>query len=213
MTQLYPAMLRLAGKRCVVVGGGRVATRKILPLLDTGAEVTVVAPAFEPPLEGYAGGGRLQLERRPYRRGDLAGATLAFAATDSRTVNAAVADEAAELGLPVNVADDPTASTFHVPAVSRPHGLTIALSTGGRSPAFARRLRQEIDELLTPERIGLLELYAELRSGLAEQADPAHSPDWSATDDQVLGLLRQGRRREARQLLRKQVLATSGSGS
>ena len=211
MTQLYPAMLRLGGKRCVVIGGGRVATRKVLPLLESGAEVAVIAPTVEPRLEDLASSGRVRLERRPYRRGDLAGATLAFSATDSRTVNAAVADEAGELGIPVNVADDPTASTFHVPAVSRPHGLTIALSTGGRSPAFARRLRQEIEELLTPERIALLELYAELRAALADEAQPGQTADWSAADEQVLRLLREGRRGEARHLLRKQVLASSGS--
>ena len=214
MTQFYPAMLRLGGKRCVVVGGGWVATRKVLPLLETGAEVTVIAPAVEPQLDDFASSGRVRLERRPYRRGDLAGATLAFSATDSRTVNAAVADEAGELGIPVNVADDPVASTFHVPAVSRPYGLTIALSTGGRSPAFARRLRQEIEELLTPERIALLELYVELRAGLADEPQDGPKADWSAADEQVLRLLRQGRRSEARQLLRQQVLAASaGSGS
>ena len=210
MSGLYPAMHRLEGRRCVIVGGGKVGARKVAPLLDAGAEVLVIAPTFETVLVQQAAEGLLRLEHRPYRRGDLQGATLAFAATDSRTVNAAVADDATELGIPVNVADDPAASTFYVPAAFRQGGVTIAISTGGRSPAFARRLRQEIDQLLTPERLALLELYVELRMSLAEEGRATAAGSWDQVDEEALQLLRKGKRVEARQLLRQRVLSGDG---
>ena len=163
MSGLYPAMLRLDGRRCVMVGGGRVAARKVGSLLEAAADVVVIAPACDPLIEVRAAEHRLAVIRRPYRRGDLTGAWLAFAATDSRAVNAEVAAEAERLGIPANVADNPARSSFQVPATVHRGDVTVAASTGGRSPAFARRLRHEIERLLTPGRLALLELYAELR--------------------------------------------------
>ena len=207
MNRLYPAMLRLEGKHCLVIGAGQVAARKVARLVASGARVTVIAPTVEAEVQSLADQGRVKVIRRPYRRGDLVGGTLACAATDSRTVNAAVADEAAELGLLVNVADDPTASTMHVPAVMEQSGLTLAISTGGRSPAFARLLREQLEAVLTPERLALLELYAELRGVLQEQGRPFPAEALRLLDDRALELLRQGRRAEARQLLRQQALS------
>lgn len=212
MSRSYPAMLRLDGKRCVVIGAGKVAARKIAKLLESGALVVAVAPSFDPIFEKLDPRGRIKRETRPYRRGDLAGAMLAFAATDSHTVNAAVADEAAELGVPINVSDDPSISTFHVPASLDQHGLTLAISTGGRSPAFARRLREELEQLLTPERVALLELYAELREDLGPGQRPLNGSAWNAADDEVMRLLREGRRAEARQVLRRKVKAAAKRG-
>jgi precorrin-2 dehydrogenase/sirohydrochlorin ferrochelatase len=165
-------MLRLEGQRCVVVGGGAVATRKIEGLLQAGAVVTVIAPRLTAGLARLVTQGLVVCEKRTYRRGDLVGAALAFAATSSRQVNASVAEEARQLKVPVNVADDPAACTFQVPAVVRQDGLTLAVSTAGRSPAYARRLRQELEHFLAPERLALLELYAEARQ-LLQQPVPA----------------------------------------
>lgn len=206
--RLYPAMLRVEGQRCVVIGGGKVAQRKIERLLEAGADVTVVAPTLSPELARWADQGSLRCERRPYRRGDLSGAALVFAATDSRQVNAAVAEDAQLLALPINVADDPAGSSFQVPAVIEREGLTLAVSTGGRSPAFARRLREELLELLSPERLALLDLYAELRASLSDEAQPRDGVAWAAVDSQALDLLRRGRREEAREVLRQQVCQT-----
>ena len=199
-------MLRLEGLRCVVVGGGSVAHRKVEGLLQAGAEVGVVAPRLSSELAKLVEQGLVRCEQRPYRQGDLSGATLAFAATDSRQVNAAVADDARQLRLPVNVADDPAGSTFQVPAVVERAGLTLAVSTGGRSPAFARRLREELEQLLSPERLTLLELYAELRASLANETLTSEEITWDGADSQALELLRQGRREDARRVLRQQVL-------
>jgi siroheme synthase-like protein len=205
-------MLRLDGKRCVVIGGGKVAVRKVARLVEAGALVTVIAPSIDPLMARVERDGNPRRESRPYKRGDLVGAALAFAATDSHTVNAAVADEAAELGVPVNVSDDPAASTFHVPASFERQGLTLAISTGGRSPAFARRLREELEHLLTPERISLLELYAEVREDLPPKERPANGSAWTAADDEVLRMLKDGRRAEARQVLRQHLQAAARRG-
>ncbi len=210
MSQLYPAMLRIAGRRCVVIGGGRVAARKVAPLLEAGATVLLIAPDCGPELAALVKQGRVRWEPRGYRPGDLEGAALAFAATDSAAVNAAVAAEAKARDIPVNVANDPAASTFHVPAIIERKGLLLTVSTGGRSPAFARRLRLELEALLSPERLALLELYADLRASLGELGLHPDGPAWEAADERALELLRVGRPDEARRVLKQQVLAAAG---
>jgi siroheme synthase-like protein len=207
MSRLYSAMLRLEGRTCVVAGGGKVATRKVKRLLESGARVVVISPECGPDLAALAEEGLLSWKRRSFCAGDLQGAALAFAATSSRETNAMVAREAECLGVPVNVADDPAGSSFHVPSVVARGDITIAIATGGQSPAFARRLREDIEAVLVPERLELLELYAELRSSLRDQMLPSADASWHSIDASALDLLRQGRRDEARRVLRKQVVA------
>jgi precorrin-2 dehydrogenase/sirohydrochlorin ferrochelatase len=202
-------MLRLEESTCVVVGGGEVATRKVERLLDTGTRIAVIAPRCTERLERLSAQGQIHLKRRQYQCGDLSGAALAFAATSSRGVNAAVAAEARSSGIPVNVADDQARCTFQVPALVEQDGVRLAISTGGRSPAFARRLREEIEQLLSPERIALFELYAELRMLLAESGQPLSGEAWSAADQQALSLLRDGRPADARRVLLEQITAAA----
>jgi siroheme synthase-like protein len=205
-------MLRLDGKKCLVVGGGQVATRKVQRLAATGAEVTVVAPDLSPELAAMVASGRVGWEQRAYQKKDLDGAALVFAATDRHTVNAAVGRDCEQSNIPVNLADDPVGSTFQVPAVVERQDLLLAISTGGRSPAFARQLRQELERALSPERLELLELYAELRDEWRRTGRPTTEAAWETLDEQALSLLRRGRRAEARQLLFAQVLAPVGEG-
>ncbi len=101
----------------------------------------------------------VEIQRRPYEYGDLEGAYLAFTATDSREVNAAVAREAREGGVPVNVADRPTEGDFAVPSTLRRGGLQVAVSTGGASPTLARRIRSELEEVFGPEWAGVVEEF------------------------------------------------------
>lgn len=163
---LYPVFMDLEGRRCVVVGGGEVANRKARKLLQARAEVVVISPEVKPELESVA----VELLRRPYEDGDLEGAYLAFAATDSREVNAAVALEARAKSIPVNVADLPSEGSFAVPAVLRRGRMQLAVSTGGASPSLARSIRDELDNLFDPEWAGLVEeLAVARRSG--EKAD------------------------------------------
>jgi precorrin-2 dehydrogenase/sirohydrochlorin ferrochelatase len=160
---LYPIFLDLSGRRCVVVGGGEVANRKARKLLQARAEVVVISPELRPELESVA----TEIHRRPYEAGDLEGACLAFAATDAREVNAAVADEAEERGIPVNVADRPSEGDFALPSVLRRGRLQVAVSTGGASPTLARRIRGELEETFGPEWAGIVE---ELRAARLEGA-------------------------------------------
>jgi precorrin-2 dehydrogenase / sirohydrochlorin ferrochelatase len=164
----YPMMLDLCGRRCLVVGGGRVAERKVLSLLACGADVRVVSPAVTTRLEALAGAGRIRLARRGFRTTDLRRALLAFAATDDRAVNRRVAEAAAAAGALANVADDPAAGDFQVPASLRRGDLTVAISTGGGSPALAKRLRQRLEETIGPEYEAFLVALAELRTRAQE---------------------------------------------
>ncbi|HEU4324906.1 MAG TPA: NAD(P)-dependent oxidoreductase [Roseiflexaceae bacterium] len=145
----YPITLaHLRGAPVVVVGGGPVGERKTRGLLAVAADVRLVSPEATAKLRAWTEAGRLRWEARPYATGDLAGARLAFAATGDRATNAQVARDAAAAGILCNVADDPNASDFHLPAVHRTGDLTVAVSTSGTSPTRAARIRDLIAEML-----------------------------------------------------------------
>ncbi len=123
--------------------------------------MVVVSPEVEPEIEAMD----VTVERRPYKPGDLAGATLAFAATDRREVNAAVAREAKENGIPVNVADRPAGGDFALPSVLRRGGLQVAVSTGGASPTLAREIRAAMEPSFAAEWAGIVERFRAAREG------------------------------------------------
>jgi precorrin-2 dehydrogenase / sirohydrochlorin ferrochelatase len=200
---LYPLSLHLAGRRCVVIGGGKVAERKVRGLLTTGALVVVIAPHLTPGLRALVDVGCVAVEQRRYLPGDLSGATLAFAATDQRAVNAAVAAEAREVGVLVNVADAPDEGDFSVPAVARRGDLAIGVSTAGESPAVAALVRDRLIEWLDDGMSDLLTIVAALRR--EEHADGRrHSAaSWrAALNGEALNLTRDGRIAEAETALR-----------
>ena len=173
MRKFYPMMVDVAGKRCLVVGGGRVAERKVLSLVECGAEVEVVSPSTTARLAALATGGRLHLRRRPVRPTDLRGAFLVVVATDDAQVNREVAEGVRSAGGLVNVADDPDACTFLVPSVVRRGDLTIAISTGGGSPALAKKLRQRLEQTVGPEYEAYLSALRLLRERARQAiADP-----------------------------------------
>ena len=145
----YPITLtQLGGKPVVVFGGGAVATRKVGGLLAIGAHVTVVSPSLSPKLTVLESEGKLIWLARKYQAGDCAGKLLIFAATDDRTANAQIAAEADQLNLLCNVADDPAAGTFHLPAVHRGADCMVAVSSYGDSPTRAKTLRDEIKKYI-----------------------------------------------------------------
>ena len=144
------------------------AARKIRKLLQAGAEVVVVSPEVCPELESMD----LKIRRRAYEYGDLESADLAFTATDSREVNAAVAGEAKRRGVRINVADRPAEGDFVSPSTLRRGGLQVAVSTGGASPTLARRIRDELEENFGPEWAGVLKrLDAARRAGRAPEEE------------------------------------------
>jgi len=147
----FPICLDLAAKPCLVIGGGRVAERKAGSLCRYGATVTVLSPECTATIEEWAAGGRLTLCRRAYRPGDLDGYLLVVAATDDPAVQAAVHEEAAAKNILLNVADVPARCSFILPAVVQREDFQITVSTGGNSPALARRIRRGLEERFGPE--------------------------------------------------------------
>jgi siroheme synthase-like protein len=160
---LLPIFLRLEGRRCLLVGAGKVALGKIGALLKAGLELRVIAPEALPEIRQLAGKGKLEWVQRPFASTDLDGNALAVAATNSPEVNAAVHRGAAERNILLNCVDDiPNCDFFFGSVVSR-GALQVAISTGGASPAFAQRLRREIDERLPAELGPWLEDLGQLR--------------------------------------------------
>jgi precorrin-2 dehydrogenase/sirohydrochlorin ferrochelatase len=173
MRKLYPMLVDLTGKRCLVVGGGSVAERKVTLLVECGADVEVVSPTTTSRLAALAATGALRVRRRRVRPSDLAGAFLVVVATDDREVNREVAERVRGAGGLVNVADDPEACTFLVPSVLRRGDLTIAISTGGGSPALAKKLRQRLEQTVGPEYEAYLSALRLLRERARQAiADP-----------------------------------------
>ncbi|MBI4500893.1 MAG: uroporphyrinogen-III C-methyltransferase [Gemmatimonadetes bacterium] len=170
----YPVLLNLRGRRAVVIGGGAVAVQKVRGLRDAGAAVTVIAPEASAGLEELAELGGVEIMWREYRAGDLEGAFLAIAATDDRAVNRQVWEEAERCGIPLNAVDDLPHCSFIAPSVHRQGAVTVAVSTGGKSPALAVRLRERIAALVGPEYGALADLLGSLREEIAARVpDPA----------------------------------------
>jgi siroheme synthase-like protein len=159
----FPIFLEMKSRRCLVVGGGTVAERKIAGLLDVGAAVTVISPDATETIAYWSQRNMIRFLARRYRLGDLSGYELAFAATGDAVVNTEVFTEARRLGVWVNSADDPKHCDFILPSVLRRGDLTVAVSSGGGSPALARTIREELELHLSEEYEQLAKLAAEAR--------------------------------------------------
>jgi precorrin-2 dehydrogenase/sirohydrochlorin ferrochelatase len=147
----YPLFLDLAGQRVVVIGAGSVAARKTRSLLAAGAVVTVVSPDASAMIRRLARTKHIRWVRRRYCRGDLRSARLVIVATDDLVVNMLVCAEAKRRKVLVNCVAPPAAGNFIVPAQVRRGGITLAISTGGTSPAFAKQLRRDLERFLGDE--------------------------------------------------------------
>lgn len=159
----YPLFLEISGRRCIVVGGGNVAERKVERLLACGARVEVVGKALTPELEELKRAGAICHRDADYDGAHISGAFLVIGATDNDEVNERTARDARALGIPVNIVDDPARCDFILPSLVERGDLTIAVSTGGKSPALAKKLRRELEEAYGPEYAVLLEIMGELR--------------------------------------------------
>jgi len=199
----YPVSLDVSGKRCVVVGGGDVALRKVNVLLEHEAIVQVISPELCPELEDLFIAGRIIAAKRPYADGDLAGAFVVISATDDVEANRKVAAEAEKLGVLINVVDTPNLSNFIVPSHLRRGDLTVAVSTGGRSPALAHRIKEELENIFGDDYAALLALVGQVRSELRQNGITATGEDWQRALDinMMLTLIREGKTDEAKQQL------------
>src|SRR5271170_1606326 len=178
MSGLFPMFMKLAGRRCLVVGAGKIGEPKISSLLDTGAAVHVVALAASEAVHEWAKAGKISLELRAFSAEDLHETFLAIVATASRSLNGSIYREAQRRGVPCNVVDDPEYCDFYYGAVVRRGDLQIAISTNGQSPSLAQKLRQQLERQFGP---GYAQWVAELgetrKLVLASDLDPQRKSD------------------------------------
>ena len=208
----YPVFFDLEDRSVLVIGGGRLALEKVRGLLAAAASVTVVAASLNQELAELRDSGSVEHLARDYRTTDMQGRALVMAARDDRSGNAALHADAQAAGVPFNAADDPAHCDFILPAVVRQTPLTLAISTGGSSPAMARRIREELSEYLDAETSSLAELVAEVRAELrAQESFRAIPPEaWqNAMGSPLRILLAQQRRDEAKALLRSRLNAAA----
>ena len=198
----YPIYLNMHGRRCLVIGGGVVAERKIAGLLEVGAHPTVVSPAITDTIARWLKDHSIELIARRYQTSDLTGHEIAFVATDDDAVNAQVYSDGRRLGVWVNAADDPAHCDFILPSVLRRGDLTVAVSSGGTSPALSRTIREELELYFTEEYELLVKLAAEARAELQARALSVPFETWRrALSGDVRQLLMRGDVTRAKALL------------
>lgn len=208
----YPISLRIKNKKCLVVGGGRVAARKILDLLVSGAIVTVVSPEICPEIKAQED--EITLILRPYEKGDEKGAFLVLAATDSRAVNEEVYKNAHAAGILVNVADTPDICDFYIPSRIRRGPLMVTIATSGKVPGLSRKIRKELEPRFGDE----YEIYLSLLSLTREELMAKDDLDTRSRGQimaqvlnlDLLPLIRQGLLEKARKEIAQCVSRSSG---
>ncbi|MFC2007606.1 bifunctional precorrin-2 dehydrogenase/sirohydrochlorin ferrochelatase [Chloroflexota bacterium] len=199
----YPIFLNISGRRCVVVGGGQVALRKVKALLEHGANVDIISPALCPELTELSRSGKIQVLHREYREGDLKDALVTIAATDNSDVNLKLAEDGRKHTTLVNVVDDANNSDFIAPSYLRCGDVTIAISTGGRSPALARKIRTRLEKDFDAEFASLTQLISEVRDEIKQRGIKVDAEVWQAALDLDLlaDLLRRGDSEQTRAVL------------
>jgi precorrin-2 dehydrogenase/sirohydrochlorin ferrochelatase len=204
----YPLLLDVRERACLVVGGGAVGTRKVETLLACGARVTVVSPAATAQLDALAQEGVVSLAKRSYRAEDLDGKFLVIGATDDEASNRRLSEDAGRRNLLCNIADQPALCNFILPAIVDRGDLVIAVSTSGKSPAFAKRLRRSLERQFGPEYEPFLSVMGKIRDVLlAEAHEPEAHRDLfeRLIDGGLLDLLRDKRMDGARDLLKRHL--------
>lgn len=211
MAGIITVSLDLTGRPAVVIGGGRVAERKVKVLMEAGARVRVVAPEVTAPLSDLETAGQIQVCRRPWEAGDTAGAMLVVAATGRREVDLSVALEAQAAGSLVSVSGDPALGNLAFTAAVKRGPVRIAISTGGAAPALAKRVRQEVERLVGPEYGALAELLDEARRRLKTLPGLSQSERAAVLEALVngpaLGLLARGETEAARAEVEERIRA------
>lgn len=170
----YPVYLDIHNRNCLVVGGGSVGARKVTTLLECGAMVTVVSIVATQKLEEYSNNNRISLKKRPFKISDLKGRFLVIGATDNPELNRQIHAEAERLGMLCNIADRPKSCNFILPSIVNRGDLIIAISTSGKSPAFAKKLRRHLEKEFGNEHAEFLKLMGVIRKKLLSKD---HAPE------------------------------------
>ena len=221
MPAYYPVFLDLRDRRCVVIGGGDLGEEKAVRLLDCGANVTVISPDVTEGLRALVDGVRLDWIQRKYEPGNLEGAFVAIVAdTSDHELNAAVSEEAKARNVPLNVADVTELCTWIAPAVVDRGEVTLAISTGGASPALARRFREELSGTgRVTSRHGVMEyadlapLLSDARRELRRTALTVYPDHWQAClSDDLLDLVQAGESQAAKELLMSRLMMGTDCG-
>ncbi|HUK41762.1 MAG TPA: bifunctional precorrin-2 dehydrogenase/sirohydrochlorin ferrochelatase [Candidatus Acidoferrales bacterium] len=202
----YSVALDMTGRLTVVIGGGIVAERKVEGLLEAGAAVTVISPCLTGQLARWVKEARISHVARNYAAGDLAGYELAFVATSDPRVNGAIFHEGRKRGLWVNTADDPAHCDFILPSVLRRGELTIAVSTGGGSPALSKAIREELENYFTSDYDALTKVVSTVRKELRQRSVVPSSQAWEcALNGELRELIHRGELTRARTYLLDQL--------
>jgi siroheme synthase-like protein len=200
----YPIYINVEDRDVLIIGGGEVCARKAETMLRYGARVTIISIAATEEIRGWAAEGKIRLVLKPYEEADLDGRAIVIASTDDPCVNGRIARDCRRRRIPVNVVDVTHLCEFIVPAVIEKGSVQIAVSTGGKSPALARTLRETLEKTIGPEYSEVNDLLGTLRKG-AKKSLPTDKDRKRFFDDiianDVLGMIRDGRRREAYELV------------
>jgi precorrin-2 dehydrogenase / sirohydrochlorin ferrochelatase len=202
----YPLFFDISRRLCIVVGGGNVSERKVGRLLACGARVEVVGKTLTPALARLKGEGRIVHREGDYHEDQIRGAFVVIGATDSDAVNERIARDARGLGIPVNIVDDPARCDFILPAVCERGDLAIAVSTGGRSPALAKKIRTELEGAYGPEYARLLEILGEIRERVIAGGRPSADNRGlfeAVVSSDILDHIRAGRWERVEELIRE----------
>ena len=206
MPDYYPVFLNLAGKRCVIIGGGTIAQGKIGGLLQAGCQIIVISPDATPGIRQAAQRGDVTWLERTYQPGDLEGAFIGVAATNVWHVNREIYEEAERLGVLLNVVDDPDLCSFIAPSVVKREPVTLAISTGGASPALARKLRETLAHAEALEWADLADVLARARRIVKEKRVVIDPERWQCCiTRRLLDMVQEGRSDEALDLLLGQL--------
>jgi precorrin-2 dehydrogenase/sirohydrochlorin ferrochelatase len=200
----YPIQLDIRDRRCLVVGGGGVGTRKVDTLLSCGARVTVVSPEVTDGLRRLSDCGAITLWERAYTAADLEGIFLVIGATDDEDLNRRISADAGQLNILCNIADRPEKCNFILPAIVQRGDLVLTVSTSGKSPALAKKLRHELERQFGGEYAVLLKLMGAIRKRLLAEAHApeAHKPIFEKiVHSDILPWIRDGRMQEVNRLL------------
>jgi siroheme synthase-like protein len=200
----YPIYLDIENRDVIIIGGGNVCARKAETMMKYGARVTVVSPEFTDEIEEWARDGKLNIRRKRYEESDVAGANIVIASTDDQGVNEQIAADCRRRRIPVNVVDVTPLCEFIVPAIIEKGSVQIAVSTGGKSPALARTLKEDLQRLVGPEYTEVNDLLGTLRDD-AKRVLPTDIDRKKFFDGiiarGILEMLREGRRAEAREAI------------
>tara|TARA_B110000116_G_scaffold58007_1_gene49444 strand:- start:2601 stop:3362 length:762 start_codon:yes stop_codon:yes gene_type:complete len=213
MPTFYPVFLNLTERRCVIIGGGQIAEGKISKLLDSGAKIIVISPDATQGIRGFAERGQIELDLRKYQEGDLQGAFIAIAATNDRMVNQEIFEEAEKQGILLNAVDDMPRCSFIAPSIVEKGPVTVAISTGGASPALARKLREKMEVSSALDWADATSVLSKARQVIKDKQIAVDPQRWQCCmTDELLTMIQAGHENEALDLLMDLLLGKDSNG-